>query len=445
MKTALNTLEHITKHLKEKLYVLENTRPDNLARVLHGISPTPITVPHDRIEEAKKNWQDYLQGKNTSLSMTTLRYLCWDYETVKEPLFFKYIISKKPSLGIRGMKGFVSTFLMNYKEVINKPELISRYKDIFAIESVQSLYLNKVKGVILNRETPSLLAKYIVDNNSNPFLEEKKQFGVVLAGSSFTQTLLNVIAENYGSYLLSENSKNRSWFAKDIIPILNSQQLVSAISCAIASLPNNKDSLVRAEFKKLILNHANLGDPRIPEKNGNWAQFSQKTIKDVTIWFSSDDIHLFFESVFDKTKDTQGRKAFWEKYGSLVVRTRVILCDADRKRLTPLLAKNGYENNPIIGKLVGSDDRGSVFFMDFGTVLVVEYSKPNNLGRFYIHGQTQLSNNDKKFWSDVFKHDDFKECSFSLAHNPPIKWQFKFARKLQEHGVKNMMGAHVYY
>jgi hypothetical protein len=104
---------------------------------------------------------------------------------------------------------------------------------------------------------------------------------------------------------------------------------------------------------------------------------------------------FFFESVLPKGEDPQGRKEFWLRYVPSIKRSRPLLCRADKERLRRDLREKGLKLDHA-----GTMDEwstASAFLLDFGPVLVIEFSETGNA--CYIYKQKDIEKVITDFWT----------------------------------------------
>jgi hypothetical protein len=115
----------------------------------------------------------------------------------------------------------------------------------------------------------------------------------------------------------------------------------------------------------------------------------------VVEWLSKLDIVFFFESVLPKGEDPQGRKEFWLRYVPSIKKSRPLLRREDKERLQRDLKEKGM-------KLVhaGSMDdwsTASAFVLDFGPLLVIEFSETGNA--CYVYRKNDIDEVIPDFWA----------------------------------------------
>ncbi len=135
-----------------------------------------------------------------------------------------------------------------------------------------------------------------------------------------------------------------------------------------------RDLELQEALTKLVLQDTRLGDPRLPRNIKNWLGI-QEARQRLLQWLSQLDIIFFFDHVLPNGADPHGRKAFWLQYVSCKPISRPLLNwdDEDRLRVT---MQSRQEQLGHFGHVRGRET--SAFLLDFGPVVVVEFSQVGN-------------------------------------------------------------------
>jgi hypothetical protein len=192
-----------------------------------------------------------------------------------------------------------------------------------------------------------------------------------------------------------------------------------------------RDTELQEAIIKLGLSDPRLGDPRLPRNTKNWLGI-QEARQRFLQWLSRADINFFFEHVLPDGKDPHGRKAFWLQYVPRVAMSRPLLNrgDEDRLRLTlqSLKEKVGH-----FGRVNGGT---SAFLLDFGPLVVVEFSQAGNA--CYLYEKPNSSKVITDFWtSKGFNVSGLKDRA--LAVQPIVhreRWQTTLAHLLAQYGIR---------
>ena len=139
-------------------------------------------------------------------------------------------------------------------------------------------------------------------------------------------------------------------------------------------------------LKTFLLTDSRLLDPRLPANGTNWIGISNSARDLVIRWLSAWDVQLFFDHVLPTRDDPHGRKPFWLKYKNRVKRSRPLLRLSGRE---PLASECGNQRERNFGRMKFDCDT-SAFLLDFGSVIVVEFSKYGNAVFLYANGMYRI-------------------------------------------------------
>lgn len=152
-------------------------------------------------------------------------------------------------------------------------------------------------------------------------------------------------------------------------------------------------------------------------------------------WLSRADITFFFEHVLPEGTDPHGRKAFWLRYVSRVLMSRPLLNqdDATRLRIT-MSSQQGHMEH--LGRIGGREP--SAFLLDFGNVVVVEFSRVGNA--CYLYEKPQAAKLIPDFWTpEAFSVSRLKSrllATETINHDRFGKWRTNLAQLLARYGIR---------
>jgi hypothetical protein len=191
-------------------------------------------------------------------------------------------------------------------------------------------------------------------------------------------------------------SKLRDYLFAELLPWNGwaSELFKLEVNKTILHPPTAQSVDVQESVRRFVLDDARLGDPRLPRNRLNWVGISEAEQRMIE-WLSKLDVVFFFESVLPKGEDPQGRKEFWLQYVSAIKKSRPLLRREDKERLQRDLKEKGL-------KLVhvGSMDEwstASAFLLDFGPLLVIEFSETGNA--CYIYDKNHVEKVVADFWT----------------------------------------------
>lgn len=185
-------------------------------------------------------------------------------------------------------------------------------------------------------------------------------------------------------------------------------------------------------LKDFIVDDRRLLDPRLSANRPNWVGISDAARDAVIQWLSAEDIELFFDHVLTTRNDPHGRKPFWLRYKGRVKRSRPLLSSFDESRWLANTETKGKRN---FGKMEFLCDT-SAFLLDFGRVMVIEFSKVGNA--VYVYDHRDVPDIDDSFWSQApFSLRALKQkdnCIERMTHIP--LWKSKMRTLLAQNGIQ---------
>ena len=236
---------------------------------------------------------------------------------------------------------------------------------------------------------------------------------------------------------LDRSIEMRSFLFKEIIPwpYWRPDQIKELMRKVIL-FPGRNDSKNIELITHLVLSDKRFGDPRHPHNHINWVGIDDAAHR-LQEWLSAADIKFFFEHVLPKGTDPHGRKTFWLRYvGCRGLISRPLLSDYDKYRLRHILKEKGAQTTHF-GKLEGDT---SAFVLDFGPVVVVEFSEVGNA--CYIYTKKVATRVVPDLWSaEPFVKTQLKRKS-EIATSAPVRhdvqgrWREETERVLARFGVR---------
>jgi len=209
--------------------------------------------------------------------------------------------------------------------------------------------------------------------------------------------------------------------------------LKSEFSDCISSPPAGQYEDLREGLKRFGLDH--FGDPRLPANQARWTGVRRQSQDEFLRGLSREDIVFFFEHVLPRGLDPHGRKDFWLKYVGRVRRSRPLLCSEDAFRLRSLERK-GQQKIGHYGRMEGIT---SAFLLDFGEVLIVEFSAVGNACYVYDRAGAETLGIGTNFWKptpfSVFTLKHKRACIGHMAHRLTV-WREKMSMLLAQYGIR---------
>jgi hypothetical protein len=173
------------------------------------------------------------------------------------------------------------------------------------------------------------------------------------------------------------------------------QDLHTAVGATLLHPVTSRDPELQEALTKLVLQDTRLGDPRLLRNMKNWLGIHEARQR-LLQWLSRADINFFFEHVLPDGIDPHSRKAFWLRYVSRVQMSRPLLNRDDEARLR-ITMQSQQEHMEHFGHIRGRAT--SAFLLDFGTVLVVEFSQAGNA--CYLYEKPNAGKVITDFWTQV--------------------------------------------
>jgi hypothetical protein len=285
----------------------DQARLPNLTALL-GLMGTafPQRPPYNARHAAQ--WDGFAAGERKELDRTAVRYLCWQPEIAISPKFLAYLWGSGMKMGVRSLAG-----------------LVRSCHTAWGIAEGRSS-TGVIKDLILRYEGPSpIILKWKTDSNALFGARGPSILAERFVGSGVT---LNVF---FGEWYLDPESP----FSREVVAKASavcreqfgeaSPDLLRLLFGELLSWPGWDLSALRREIGSLILVAASaqarqtlqrfllipkvLGDPRMPENEGNWAEMAPEAKSRVLGWLSENPFALQ-ERVY-----RQGQGWIWQKAG----------------------------------------------------------------------------------------------------------------------------------
>lgn len=393
------------------------------------------------IEEYVQQWKSYLDGSVNSLSRRAISALCWHPPTATDKTFQYYLDHNAIKLNSRSLQGLIRSCHALWSLEIAVSDTIKKVRKRLDLYDGRSRLLTKWKrsgDMILGNSAAESFgremlrqAQPIKDFCAHWCVDESSSY-VQWAVAKATELCRGQMArvEPLRRYLTTELLSWRAWpldrFKKETsITILH---------------PATSNEDVRDSLRKFVVTDIRLGDPRLPGRQMNWAGIRDAERK-VIEWFSRFDIVFFFEHVLPRGNDPHGRKEFWLRYVNRIGRSRSLLNWSDRYRLNRNLKGKDLESTSS-GRMADFEKTSS-FLLDFGKIVVVEFSAVGNA--CYVYTESNFNKSiASDFWTNkAFTAHNLKNQRLSLTKQSPLwdgvhraGWQLDASQLLAMHGVR---------
>ena len=383
----------------------------------------PVKCPTDYVAL----WSEIGTSHPEELPVRAIRYLSWETNIAIQPSFQKIALTPEKA-SARSLQGLVRSVHRRWESTCNTPSL-ANLRTALLNYSKRNALIEKWKHnleYVLNINSPARFAKDIL-NTERTWNSLCEEWGIEADSELGNQVLSQCISH-------AVNSRNAEDYQTAIRLVLPSKHWrPSSFKTAIQQmiLASSKSPQHSDQLRDFILNDARLLDPRLPTNSPNWLGISEAARDLVIQWLSAEDIQLFFDHVLPKRNDPHGRKPFWLKYKGCVKRSRPLLAALDESRWLANSATKGKRN---FGKMDYLCDT-SAFLLDFGRVIVVEFSKVNNA--VYVYDRREVSDLNDSFWSQAqFSLSTLKQkdCKIeAISHLP--HWERKMRTLLAQYGI----------
>lgn len=342
---------------------------------------SPLGRPQFDLEEARKQWQRYLATRDSSqIELRALRRLCWDPEVAATTEFLHLIegYNRPPSaLMILGLLGVYHLLWGSRKDDLEH-QVTKWLRDYRGYNPIL-LRLAEVDDEVVGPHAATRTAARHASDENESARTLLTQRGLALNtpyASAVAEALLNLALRK-----LERNPDLREvqHFCEKVIPadrdILPLQVFANAVKGLVRLTSSSPtDSALRDVVKNFTLLDSQLGDPRRHLARWDNMRLSSEA-ETVKGWLSEEDLKFFFDLIMEGQEDRHRRRDFWLRYVPRVRNSRVALGETDRQRLRLQL-----EDLKKRGRTYATLDdwSASAFVMDFGPVIVVEFSQTGN-------------------------------------------------------------------
>lgn len=370
----------------------------NLQATILGLGQAKAAKSLRCPEEYVNQWKTYVQNSESWLDGRAVRYLCWEPEVATSQRFQYYLDQAQIDLNARALQGLVRCCHAQWSPEFARSQTVTRVRDRLERYEGPNRLLSGWRdnsSIILGPKGAEEFGAEMLQR-----LQRVKQhcetWGIGDESSLYVQAAVRHATEvcrnqmdrvpTLRDYLFTELFSWNGW-APDLFKL--------EVSRTILHPSTTQSADVQECARRFVLDDARLGDPRRANENRlKWIGISEAERR-VIEWLSQLDIVFFFESVLPKGEDPQGRKEFWLQYVSAIKKSRPLLRREDKERLHRDLREKGL-------KLVdfGAMDEwstASAFLLDFGPLLVIEFSETGNA--CYVYRKNDTDKIVPDFWA----------------------------------------------
>lgn len=356
----------------------------------------PVKLRHCP-EEYRTQWRQLMSGDRQELELRAVRFLCWEPKVASDPRFCDYLDRAHIALGSRALLGLVRTCHQRWSPELAQGPVSASLRQRLTKFAGSNRVVNKWRDnvrLIAGVDAPRLFAAQIVNESVPPAIVGVCAQWAIPEHSAFISEVVHAASDLCGERL-NGSRHLASYLLTELLPWLDRWEIgefKKLLSAWILSSHAERMEELREGLKRLALNR--LGDPRLPINTKAWFGVQEAARSRLLQWLSRADIVFFFDHVLPKGRDPHRRKQFWLEYVNRVKRSRPLLNYDDRTRLMTLPAqvrdKIGH-----YGKIEGLT---SAFLLDFGNLLVIEFSAAGNA--CYVYDRATGSRLIPDFWTD---------------------------------------------
>jgi len=400
----------------------------------------PVTCP----EEYKALWEEYLAGKPMDLAIGAIRFLAWDPAVATGTRFLELLTQKVPQPTARMLQGLVNSLHQawpSHDDAEGLRDLADPANRIFKLVAgyqgpnrVVSRW-KAASGMLFDAVGPNQFAVDMLENNRT--LDDHFKFWFLSPGSRYARAGVRQAVTEW----LMQLGKSTLPYQARVSELIfwsgwHPAEFKECVALALLTKSIENTPQLRELLKHSILRDSRLGDPRLPRNANNWLGLSDEARRTFVRWLSADDIEFFFEHVLPAGMDPHGRKDFWLRYIKSIQMSRPLLCDEDRLRLISSAKLRDGDGTPRNFGSIDGTPPTSAFLLDFGDLVIVEFSRTGNAG--YVYTRQKVNRVIKDFWSSTpFSSNGLKVRK--LAYDRIIHigaWQDDAANLLAHYGIR---------
>ncbi|MBI4457331.1 MAG: hypothetical protein HY644_15740 [Acidobacteria bacterium] len=389
-------------------------------------------------EEYVKQWNKCLEDKDHLLEARAVRYLCWEPEIATGHRFQYYLDHHQVTLNARSLQGLVRSCHSRWSTQFAKSQVAIRVCSRLETYEGANRLLSRWKvgsSVIMGPKGAQELGAKMVKGMS-VIKQHCESWGVADETCAYVQAAVRHAAEVCRDGV-ERVPEIRQYLLKELLPWSGWPPDVfkSEVGQLILHPATIQATDVKEAVRRFALSDTRLGDPRLPRNRLNWAGIGEAERR-IIEWLSQLDIVFFFETVLSQGRDPHGRKAFWLRYLSSVIRSRPLLTWEDRSRLQAILKQKGQE----LANFGLMDGSTSGFLLDLGPLLAVEFSAVGNA--CYLYRKDDIEKIIPDFWTpDSFYLTVLKQprlCLQRIVHRNawPGAWQEEASQILAQFGIR---------
>jgi hypothetical protein len=415
------------------------SRFQNLAAVIKALGQTKPARPVSNVGEYSEQWKEVLAGLRKTLEPRVIRSLCWNAAVALDQSFQDFLDHAQYVPNAQSLQGLISSCHARWSREFAVSQSVAKIRDRLNRYSGRNRLLQKWKSsasMILGPKAHDVMAAELIK-----FPDGLSGFCNFWGLSIESSQLFQSAAEIAAVLCLEQIDRvpqYREFLFKELMPWAGwTPNVLKNTMRRLIFFPTSDNTDLIDAVVRLIRSDPRFGDPRHPQNHNNWIGMDEASRR-VQEWLSAADITFFFETVLPKGTDPHGRKAFWLRYvGCRGLRSRPLLSNSDKYRLRDVLSKKGTRPSDF-GRLL--DEQTSAFILDFGPVVVIEFSAVDNACYVYERGiATEII---PDIWSALpFRKTDLKRkgkvaTGQPITHDRQNRWKSEMERFLARYGVR---------
>lgn len=400
------------------------------ARPLKSISSAP---------ECAGQWHEVLIGKRRNLEPRAIRSLCWEPAVATSQAFQSFLNRTKYVPNAQALQGMINCCHARWSRELAVGEAVGHVRNRLQEYSGRNRLLNKWKdsaSMIIGSKAHDVMAAELL-KCADGLPGFCRFWGLAIESSQLFHSAAEVASvlcldqidrvPQYREFLFKELITWQGWAPS---------MLKNVVSRLILSPRREAVDLIET-ITIFVKTDRRFGDPRHPHNHNNWIGMDEASSR-VQEWLSAADITFFFETVLPRGTDPHGRKEFWLRYvGCRGLRSRPLLSSSDKFRLRDVLSKKGTATTNF-GRLLDEDT--SAFILDFGPMMVIEFSSVGNA--CYVYEKQSAAEVVPDIWTSLpFSKTKLKLKSkiatlHPVRHDSQNRWKGEMERTLARYGVR---------
>jgi EH_Signature domain len=392
----------------------------------HAKTPRPRRCP----QRYRRQWQQVLAGERKSLDPAAVPYLCWEPVIATDLRFHRYLDRQRLILGVPALQGLVHSCHARWSQALAAGSVARAVQRQLARYQGMHRLLQRWAGaaaMLMTPQGPQAFADELL-GHLRPVAEHCTMWGVDEWSPYVVETVRQALRRCRER--MAQHGPLRQFLFAELLtwsgwPLEDFQTEVAATILHPAS------AAMREALLAFVLREPRLGDPRLPSSVQNWQDMPEESCRRVTEWLSQADIMLFFDLLVPHSAAPHVCKAFWLRYVPHLLRSRPLLSRGETARLQPQMTRR-REHSQSCGRLDGTT---SALLLDFGALLIIEFSQPGLPCYIYERGTMERVVAD--FWTpQAFTLRQLQQdqlCLASLTHREG--WQDDMAEILEHYGI----------